>query len=158
MYSNIDRELILSKREELEGTNGLDENALYHLRDALTKIREYHETEDEQRSSIDGSFRKKMSLFYLPTVRKCTDGNDFDLRQLRREDITVYVGVNAEDISLAYDFLNLFFNFVVEVTLRENPDFDPTLKHDCLMFLDEFPSIGYMPIIKRIRVYCRFQT
>ncbi len=35
----------------------------------------------------------------------------------------------------AYDFLNLFFNFVVEVTLRENPDFDPTLKHDCLMFL-----------------------
>lgn len=149
MYSNIDRELILSKREELEGTNGLDENALYHLRDALTKIREYHETEDEQRSSIDGSFRKKMSLFYLPTVRKCTDGNDFDLRQLRREDITVYVGVNAEDISLAYDFLNLFFNFVVEVTLRENPDFDPTLKHDCLMFLDEFPSIGYMPIIKK---------
>ncbi|EEP4370892.1 type IV secretory system conjugative DNA transfer family protein, partial [Salmonella enterica] len=80
LYSNIDRELILSKREELEGTNGLDENALYHLRDALTKIREYHETEDEQRSSIDGSFRKKMSLFYLPTVRKCTDGNDFDLR------------------------------------------------------------------------------
>lgn len=149
LYSNIDRELILSKREELEETNGLDENALYHLRDALTKIREYHETEDEQRSSIDGSFRKKMSLFYLPTVRKCTDGNDFDLRQLRREDITVYVGVNAEDISLAYDFLNLFFNFVVEVTLRENPDFDPTLKHDCLMFLDEFPSIGYMPIIKK---------
>ncbi|MCV5525959.1 type IV secretory system conjugative DNA transfer family protein, partial [Escherichia coli] len=43
----------------------------------------------------------------------------------------------------------LFFNFVVEVTLRENPDFDPTLKHDCLMFLDEFPSIGYMPIIKK---------
>lgn len=138
LYSNIDRELILSKREELEGRNGLDENALYHLRDALTKIREYHETEDEQRSSIDGSFRKKMSLFYLPTVRKCTDGNDFDLRQLRRE-----------DISLAYYFLNLFSNFVVEVTLRENPDFDPPLKHDCLMFLDEFPSIGYMPIIKK---------
>jgi len=149
LYSNIDREQVLSNREDFEGTEGLDDNAMFHLRDALTKIREYHETEDEQRSSIDGSFRKKMSLFYLPTVRKCTDGNDFDLRQLRREDITIYVGVNAEDMSLAYDFLNLFFNFVVEVTLRENPDFDPTLKHDCLMFLDEFPSIGYMPIIKK---------
>ncbi|WLS81222.1 type IV secretory system conjugative DNA transfer family protein (plasmid) [Erwinia pyri] len=149
LYSNIDRENILNNREDFEGTEGLDDNAMFHLRDALTKIREYHETEDEQRSSIDGSFRKKMSLFYLPTVRKCTDGNDFDLRQLRREDITIYVGVNAEDMSLAYDFLNLFFNFVVEVTLRENPDFDPTLKHDCLMFLDEFPSIGYMPIIKK---------
>ncbi|XRP67954.1 type IV secretory system conjugative DNA transfer family protein (plasmid) [Enterobacter hormaechei] len=40
----------------------------------------------------------------------------------------------------------------MEVTLRENPDFDPTLKHDCLMFPDEFPSIGYMPIIKKVRV------
>ena len=149
IYSNIDREQILNNREDLEGTKGLDDNALFHLRDALTKIKEYHETDDEQRSSIDGAFRKKMSLFYLPTVRKCTDGNDFDLRQLRREDITVYVGVNANDISLAYDFLNLFFNFVIEVTLRENPDFDPTLKHDCLMFLDEFPSIGYMPIIEK---------
>lgn len=149
LYSNIDRENVLSNREDFEGVQGLDETALFHLRDALTKIREYHETEDEQRSSIDGSFRKKMSLFYLPTVRKCTDGNDFDLRQLRREDISIYVGVNAEDMSLAYDFLNLFFNFVVEVTLRENPDFDQTLKHDCLMFLDEFPSIGYMPIIKK---------
>lgn len=149
LYSNIDRERVLTNRQDFENTPGLDETALFHLRDALTKIREYHETEDEQRSSIDGSFRKKMSLFYLPTVRKCTDGNDFDLRQLRREDITVYVGVNAEDISLAYDFLNLFFNFVIEVTLRENPDFDQTLKHDCLMFLDEFPSIGYMPIIKK---------
>ena len=149
LYSNIDRENVLANREDFEGIAGLDETALFHLRDALTKIREYHETEDEQRSSIDGSFRKKMSLFYLPTVRKCTDGNDFDLRQLRRDDISIYVGVNAEDMSLAYDFLNLFFNFVVEVTLRENPDFDPTLKHDCLMFLDEFPSIGYMPIIKK---------
>ncbi len=41
------------------------------------------------------------------------------------------------------------FNFVVEVTLRENPDFDPSLKHSCLLMLDEFPSIGYMPIIKK---------
>lgn len=149
LYSNIDRENLLQNREEFESNEKLDANALYHLKDALTKIREYHETDDEQRSSIDGSFRKKMSLFYLPTVRSCTDGNDFDLRQLRRERITVYVGVNAEDIPIAYDFLNLFFNFVVEVTLRENPDFDPTLTHDCLLFLDEFPSIGYMPIIKK---------
>lgn len=149
LYSNIDREQVLNNRESFEELAKGDETALFHLRDALTKIREYHETEDEQRSSVDGSFRKKMSLFYLPTVRKCTDGNDFDLRQMRREDITVYVGVNAEDMILAYDFLNLFFNLVVEVTLRENPDFDSTLKHDCLLFLDEFPSIGYMPIIKK---------
>jgi type IV secretion system protein VirD4 len=96
-----------------------------------------------------------MSLFYLPTVRKCTDGNDFDLRQLRREDISIYVGVNAEDMSLAYDFLNLFFNFVVEVTLRENPDFDPTLKHDCLMFLDEFLQLVICRLLKRFGVHCR---
>ncbi len=148
LYGRIDRELVLNNRQEIEA-KARDENTLYHLQDGLTKLQEYHLTEDEQRSSVDGSFRKKMSLFYLPTVRKCTDNNDFDLRQLRREKITIYVGINAEDLGIAYDFLNLFFNFVVEVTLRENPDFDPSLKHSCLLMLDEFPSIGYMPIIKK---------
>lgn len=148
LYGRIDRELVLNNRQEIE-SKARDENTLYHLQDGLTKLQEYHLTEDEQRSSVDGSFRKKMSLFYLPTVRKCTDNNDFDLRQLRREKITIYVGINAEDLGIAYDFLNLFFNFVVEVTLRENPDFDPSLKHSCLLMLDEFPSIGYMPIIKK---------
>lgn len=148
LYGRIDRDAVLKMKADLEAKT-TDANMLYHLQDGLTKLKEYHLTEDEQRSSIDGSFRKKMSLFYLPTVRACTDRSDFDLRQLRREKITIYVGINAEDLGIAYDFLNLFFNFVVEVTLRENPDFDPTLKHPCLMMLDEFPSIGYMPIIKK---------
>ncbi len=148
LYGSIDRQFVIDESEELLSLP-LDSLMLYHLKDGLTKLKEYHLTEDEQRSSIDGSFRKKMSLFYLPTVRACTDRSDFDLRQLRREKITIYVGINAEDLGIAYDFLNLFFNFVVEVTLRENPDFDPTLKHPCLLMLDEFPSIGYMPIIKK---------
>ncbi|WP_181948112.1 type IV secretory system conjugative DNA transfer family protein, partial [Klebsiella pneumoniae] len=87
----------------------------------------------------DSSFTKKMSLFYLPSVRACTSFNSFDLRQLRREKISIYVGINAEDLSLSYDFLNLFFNYVIEITMRENPDFDKTLTHTCLMLMDEFP-------------------
>lgn len=148
LYGNIDRQFVIDESDNLISLP-LDSLMMYHLQDGLTKLKEYHNTEDEQRSSVDGSFRKKMSLFYLPTVRQCTDNNDFDLRQLRREKITIYVGINAEDLGIAYDFLNLFFNFVVEVTLRENPDFDPTLKHPCLLMLDEFPSIGYMPVIKK---------
>jgi len=155
LYGSIDCQYVIDNQNDLLKTDdelrndGVSDIEIYHLKDAITKIREFHLTEDEQKSSVNGSFRKKMSLYYIPTVRECTSGNDFDLRQLRRERITVYVGVNAEDISIAYDFLNLFFNFVIEVTLRENPDFDRTLKHDCLLFLDEFPSIGYMPIIKK---------
>lgn len=148
LYDDIDIEYLLSNRTELEELE-LTDLERFNLKDSLTKIRDFHETEDEQKSSIQNSFKKKMALYYLPTVRECTSRNDFDLRNLRRERMTIYVGVNAEDIPIAYDFLNLFFNFVVDVTLRENPDFDKTLTHDCLMFLDEFPSIGYMPIIKK---------
>ncbi len=72
--------------------------------------------------------------------------------------MSIYVGINAEDLSLSYDFLNLFFNYVIEITMRENPDFDKTLTHTCLMLMDEFPAIGRMESIKRFGVYRRFQS
>lgn len=151
LYNSLNgenRDLVINNRNELIAIPD-NKTDTYHIKDGIDKLSSYHRTEDEQRSSIDGSFQKKMNLFYLPTVRNCTDKNDFDLRQLRREKMSIYVGINAEDLNIAYDFLNLFFNFVIEVTLRENPDFDTSLKHPCLLMLDEFPSIGYMPIIKK---------
>ncbi|WP_407228298.1 type IV secretory system conjugative DNA transfer family protein [Escherichia coli] len=63
LYSNIDREQVLSNRETFEELAQGNETALFHLKGCAYQNREYHETEDEQRSSIDGSFRKKMSLF-----------------------------------------------------------------------------------------------
>lgn len=148
LYGAIVAEDILQRRDNFMSVN-MSDNMRYHLEDAFIKIKKYSEKDDKDKSNTDSSFTKKMSLFYLPSVRACTSFNSFDLRQLRREKMSIYVGINAEDLSLSYDFLNLFFNYVIEITLRENPDFDPTLKHTCLMLMDEFPAIGRMEAIKK---------
>ncbi|EFU0718367.1 conjugal transfer protein TraG [Escherichia coli] len=148
LYGAINTEEVLGVKENFLSTNMTD-NMRYHLEDAFVKIKKYSEKDDKDKSNTDSSFTKKMSLFYLPSVRACTSFNSFDLRQLRREKISIYVGINADDLSLSYDFLNLFFNYVIEITLRENPDFDSTLTHTCLMLMDEFPAIGRMEAIKR---------
>ncbi|EAR4352523.1 type IV secretory system conjugative DNA transfer family protein [Salmonella enterica] len=148
LYGSIVTSEVLDEKDEFFSVN-MSDNMRYHLEDAFVKIKKYSEKDDKDKSNTDSSFTKKMSLFYLPSVRACTSFNSFDLRQLRREKISIYVGINAEDLSLSYDFLNLFFNYVIEITMRENPDFDKTLTHTCLMLMDEFPAIGRMESIKK---------
>lgn len=148
LYGAINTEEVLGVKENFLSVNMTD-NMRFHLEDAFVKIKKYSEKDDKDKSNTDSSFTKKMSLFYLPSVRACTSFNSFDLRHLRRKKMSIYVGINADDLSLSYDFLNLFFNYVIEITLRENPDFDPTLTHTCLMLMDEFPAIGRMEAIKR---------
>ncbi|EFU0737759.1 type IV secretory system conjugative DNA transfer family protein [Escherichia coli] len=148
LYGSIVTSEVLDEKDEFFSVN-MSDNMRYHLEDAFVKIKKYSEKDDKDKSNTDSSFTKKMSLFYLPSVRACTSFNSFDLRQLRREKMSIYVGINAEDLSLSYDFLNLFFNYVIEITMRENPDFDKTLTHTCLMLMDEFPAIGRMESIKK---------
>lgn len=121
----------------------------YLLKDALNKIKEYNDLGDEPRSSTEGTFLKRLNLFTQPLFRKATDRNDFDLRELRKKPFTVYIGINADDLKIADDFLNLFFNFAIDVSMRENPDFQPENKYDVLFLLDEFPAVGAMHYIKK---------
>lgn len=100
------------------------------------------------KGSVTGTFEKELRLFTLPNVRKATDKNDFDFRQLRREKMTVYLGVLPEDVKIAPVILNLFFNCALKVNLSENPDFDPSLKLNALFLMDEFPSIGRISYVK----------
>ncbi|WP_231293144.1 type IV secretory system conjugative DNA transfer family protein, partial [Serratia symbiotica] len=129
--------------------NNGTEREQYLLRDALNKIKEYNDLGDEPRSSTEGTFLKKLNLFTLPLFRKATDRNDFDLRLLRKERMTIYLGINADDLKIADDFLNLFFNFAIDISMRENPDFETDNKYDVLFLLDEFPAVGAMHYIKK---------
>ncbi len=156
LYYAVNRESLLANGDESQcpsirervANNG-NQREQYLLRDALNKIKEYNDLGDEPRSSTEGTFLKKLNLFTLPLFRKATDRNDFDLRLLRKERMTIYLGINADDLKIADDFLNLFFNFAIDVSMRENPDFETDNKYDVLFLLDEFPAVGAMHYIKK---------
>lgn len=149
LYFAVDQEALLSDREALVEMSQGNANDTYIINDALNKIKKLFEAEGEAKSSTEETFQKKLDSFTLPLFRAATDRNDFDLRELRKKKITVYIGVNADDAKIADSFLNLFFNFAIDVNMRENPDFVPENKNDVLFLLDEFPSIGAMHYIKK---------
>lgn len=148
LYYNVNQEELLTDREGwIEKAK--NDNDRYLITDALNKIKKLFESEGEAKSSLEETLQKKLNLFTLPLFRKATDRNDFDLRLLRKEKMTVYLGISADDAKIADEFLNLFFNFAIDVNMRENPDFVPENKHDVLFLLDEFPAIGAMHYIKK---------
>ena len=64
-----------------------------------------------------------------------------------RKPISIYVGVNPDDLHRLRPVLNLFFQQAIGLQTRELPEHNPALKHQVMMLLDEFTALGRIPII-----------
>ena len=98
-------------------------------------------------SSIRKTFTSRLDLWLNPILDAATSGNDFDLRDLRREPLSIFVGVNPDDLHRLRPVLSLFFQQAIGLQTRSLPEHDPSLKHQVLMLLDEFTALGKIPII-----------
>ena len=98
-------------------------------------------------NSIRKSVTAKLSLWFNPRIDAATAESDFDLRTLRRSLHAIYVGVSPDNIARLRPLLALFFQQLVDLTVRTLPQFDPKAKHQMLVLLDEFPLLGPMPVL-----------
>lgn len=98
-------------------------------------------------SSIRKTFTSRLDLWLNPILDAATAENDFDLRELRKRPISVYVGVNPDDLHRLRPVLNLFFQQAIGLQTRELPERNPELKYQAMMLLDEFTALGRIPII-----------
>lgn len=99
-------------------------------------------------SGIRKEFTSKLSLWLNPLLDAATTSNDFDLRALREKPITIYVGVTPDNLDRIRPVLSLFFQQAIGLQTRELPEHNPLLKHQVLLLLDEFTSLGRIPIIE----------
>lgn len=88
-----------------------------------------------------------LALWFNPRVDAATAESDFDLRELRNSLHAIYVGVTPDNIERLRPLLALFFQQLVDLTVRTLPQFDPKVKHQVLVLLDEFPLLGPMPVL-----------
>ena len=98
-------------------------------------------------SSIRKTFTSRLDLWLNPILDEATSANDFDLRELRRRPMSIYVGVNPDDLHRLRPVLALFFQQAIGLQTRTLPEHDPTLARQVLMMLDEFAALGRIPII-----------
>ena len=98
-------------------------------------------------SSIRKTFTSRLDLWLNPILDWATSGNDFDLRELRARRMSIYVGVNPDDLHRLRPVVNLLFQQAIGLQTRELPEHNLRLKYQVMMLLDEFAALGRIPII-----------
>jgi type IV secretion system protein VirD4 len=98
-------------------------------------------------SSIRKTFTSRLDLWLNPILDWATAENDFDLRELRVKPMSIYVGVNPDDLHRLRPVLSLFFQQAIGLQTRTLPEHDPKLRLQVLMLLDECAALGRIPIL-----------
>ncbi|MGD1336093.1 type IV secretory system conjugative DNA transfer family protein [Vibrio harveyi] len=110
---------------------------------------------DDTSGSVLANFNTPLAIFSDKTVADATVENDFDFDDLRRGGISLYVGIQPPNLEKFSLLLNLFFEQLISVNTRVLPENDPSLTHQCLLMLDEFPALGKINQISKSIGYTR---
>ena len=84
-----------------------------------------------------------------PLVDAVTSANDFDLRDIRKKRMSIYLGVTPDNLERLAPLMNLLFQQLIDLNTRELPNQNKKLKYPCLLLMDEFTAIGKMGILSK---------
>lgn len=102
---------------------------------------------DETFASIMGTFKEPLNAWINPVLDAATSADDFDLTALRKQKMTIYIGIQPNKLAESRLIINLFFSQIINLNTRELPQANPELKHQVLLLMDEFTAIGKVDII-----------
>jgi type IV secretion system protein VirD4 len=108
---------------------------------------------EETFASIIGTFKEPLNPWINPVLDAATSADDFLLTDVRRKRMTIYIGIQPNKLAESRLIVNLFFSQLIGLNTRELPQNDPSLKHQCLLLMDEFTSIGRVDIIATAVAY-----
>ncbi|OXJ28721.1 type IV secretion system protein VirD4 [Burkholderia sp. HI2714] len=125
----------------------------YLSRACIDALNRFLANDDKVLASILATFNAPLTIWANPIVDAATSANDFDLRDVRRRKMSVYLGVTPDHLSEAAILMNLMFSQLVNLNTKELAEDNPALKFQCLLLLDEMTAIGKIQIIARAVAY-----
>ena len=118
-------------------------------------LSDYINGTDEVVSGVRRHVTSTMSLWFNPRIVAVTSRSDFDLRQLRRERMTIFVGVMPSDLEKLGVLLRMFFLQLYEDNTDTLPEKDKTIKHRAHVMFDEATSVSAMRAIAKAVGFAR---
>lgn len=115
--------------------------------DTRTSLASLASQADETFASIIGSLQEPLNQFLNPMLADATNACDFNLADLRRKPMTLYVVVPPNKLAEARKLLNIFFSTVVGENTRKTPQEDKSITTPCLLLMDEFTAMGKVDIL-----------
>ncbi|NIJ09350.1 type IV secretion system protein VirD4 [Sphingomonas vulcanisoli] len=122
----------------------------------VAALMDFTSASDNTFSGIKQTVTTKLGLWLNPHVDAATAASDFDLRRLRTERMSIYLGASPNNIERVAPLYNLIFQQLVD--LNSDPsigDFDPASQERVLVLLDEFARLGKAPMIVAAIAYIR---
>ncbi|WP_082783685.1 type IV secretory system conjugative DNA transfer family protein, partial [Snodgrassella sp. CFCC 13594] len=90
-----------------------------------------------------------LGVFLDPVVEAATSGDDFMLTDVRRQRMTIYIGIIPTDTGPFSRLTNLFFSQLVSLNVQQGlPENNPAIKYQCTLLMDEFTALGVIPAIQ----------
>lgn len=117
--------------------------------DCVDALLAFANTSDKTASSILASFQSTLNIFRDPVIASATSRSDFNLGDIRKKKMSIYVCINVGDLDKCKYLMNLFFSQLIDLNTKVLPDQDKSLKYQCLLMMDEFTSLGYMGVIEK---------
>lgn len=130
--------------------------------ECVTLLMSYANEQERKFATTKGIIGTYLEPFADPLCRAATRKSDFNFMDLRKERISIYVGVSPGNIPKLKRLLNLFFSQAIMLNTIELPEEgpkdskgNPVYRYQCLMLLDEFVSLGPVEIIRSSSGYTR---
>jgi len=114
-----------------------------------TAMNDFLAASENTLQSVRKTVTAKLGLWLNGRVDAATSANDFDLRELRRRPISIYLGVTPDNLDRMAPLLNLFFQQAVDLNTRTLPEHDKSLKLQLLLMMDEFRAMGNVDIVAK---------
>ncbi len=102
--------------------------------------RDFYEKSERERDSVLSTVRRHTKFLDYTALRKVLRGNSFELADLKRKRMSVYLCFPATRIEIAGRWLRIFINQLLQAMEQERTQTDEPV----LVCLDEFPVLGYM--------------
>ena len=110
-----------------------------------TALSDFAGGSDNSFADIKKTITNVLGLWLNPLVDAATSASDFDLRDLRKRHISLYLGVSPDELDRIAPLYNLLFQQLIDLNVRELPG-DTTPVH-VLVILDEFARLGRASVI-----------
>jgi len=109
---------------------------------------------DDVLASITSTFNAPLTIWRNPIVDAATSANDFNLEDVRKKLMTIYIGITPDHLEDAKLIVNLLFSQLVNLNTKQLPQDNPeVLKYPCMLLMDEFTSMGKVNILAKAVSY-----
>jgi type IV secretion system protein VirD4 len=110
-----------------------------------TALSDFAGGSDNSFADIKKTITNVLGLWLNPLVDAATAVSDFDLRDLRKRPMSIYLGVSPDELDRIAPLYNLLFQQLIDLNVRALPD--KTTQTPVLVILDEFARLGRASVI-----------